>query len=84
MPDHLPIGMADALRLTRAGRLGEATAAIQRALAVLPSHAPPPDEPTPDSTVEGSDWQEPEYGDGALPIPLCCRTHACNGPRDRG
>src|SRR5881392_2114957 len=46
--------MSEALRLTRAGRLGEATAAIQRSLGGSASQTMPPHDPAPiDETVEG-------------------------------
>jgi poly(hydroxyalkanoate) depolymerase family esterase len=47
MPDPAPTGMTEALRLTRAGRLGEATALIQRLL------GGPPTERAPSHTPEG-------------------------------
>ncbi|GAC1350203.1 MAG: PHB depolymerase family esterase [Ktedonobacteraceae bacterium] len=37
MTDHMQVGMAEAARLTRAGRLTEATAAIQRTLGSTPT-----------------------------------------------
>ncbi len=54
MPDHVLTGMAEALRLTRAGRLGEATAAIQRTLSGSPTQAPQSEEPTTENTAEGT------------------------------
>jgi poly(hydroxyalkanoate) depolymerase family esterase len=51
----MPDGMAEALRLTRAGRLAEATALIQRSLAGPPARTTPSGNPAnPDEPIEGT------------------------------
>ena len=52
MHESMSTGMAEALRLTRAGRLGEATALIQRTLGGAPASATQPEYPaTTDKTA---------------------------------
>ena len=55
MHESMSTGMAEAVRLTRAGRLGEATALIQRSLGGAPASAIQPVDPaTRDKTVEST------------------------------
>ena len=55
MRESTPTGMAEALRLTRAGRLGEATALIQRSLGWPPaSPSQPVDPATTDTTADST------------------------------
>lgn len=53
LPPGLPPGMTEAARLTRAGKLAEATSLIQRLLRGEGKAAPPPDTTTPGATLEG-------------------------------
>ena len=55
MRESTPTGMAEALRLTRAGRLGEATTLIQRSLGGAPASPIRPADPAPtDRTAEST------------------------------
>ena len=71
MKPFLPQGLIEAARLTRAGRLSEATAALQDAMAGQPTPGPARRVPP---TIDGTGETVPDPAEGVgLPIPKALR-----------
>lgn len=85
LPPNLPTGMAEAARLTRAGKLTEATTLLQRLLRGEGKAEPPPDTAAPGATLEGEfvrlDPAPSATEDGPRPSPKSGRQKTAARPR---
>ena len=84
MRESTPTGMAEALRLTRAGRLGEATALIQRVLGGAPASALEPDDPATTARTAESTYQVMSVDPVVARLPVAAPTERTRSSTPEG